>query len=163
MARRQNPYQTRAFVGKQRISANTDPKRADALRSYRAQMQDILRAYDMLVNQLQDLSVHAAYQSASKVLARAQHYVPKDTYKLHDSGYCEVTEDARSAGRVNVQVGFAKGDNPDYAVIVHEDLTKTHAPPTQAKFLSQAIADQLHTMLQDAGKVIGEPFGGANV
>ena len=40
-----------------------------------------------------------------------------------------------------VKIGYAKGDEPPYANFVHEDLTKHHEPPTQAKFLQTAAEE----------------------
>jgi hypothetical protein len=44
-------------------------------------------------------------------------------------------------GYSQVEIGYAKGGTPDYAVAVHEDLDVHHASPTQAKFLQQPLEE----------------------
>lgn len=70
------------------------------------------------------------------VFAVSQELVPHKTGELKRSGY--VTR-ANSGKKMFAEIGYAKGGSPDYAVIVHEDLMKFHEPPTQAKFLEDAI------------------------
>ncbi len=40
---------------------------------------------------------------------------------------------------VRAYIGYAKGDNPHYAFIVHERMDVRHAPPTTAKYLQIAV------------------------
>lgn len=68
----------------------------------------------------------------------SQELVPKATGELARSGY--VTS-ARSRALTNAEIGYAKHGLPDYAVVVHEDLTKFHEDPTQAKFLEDPLND----------------------
>lgn len=159
MARR--PYKTmgRFNVGRHRINRN-DPKRAMGIQGARQSMRAIVQAFDMLVNQIHGLTIEAAYDIATKVKERGDYYVPKDTGELLRSGYAEAVDAPTGLGRINIQVGYGANDQPDYAVIVHENLEAHHASPTQAKYLQQAIVDQVGTMLADAGKIIGEPFRG---
>jgi len=146
-------------VGRLRINPN-DPKRAGGIQSAREGMRAIIANFNKLCNNLQELSVEAVYRNGVRVLERGQYYVPKDTWALHNSGYAVATDVGKVPGsRVNVQVGFGKGDKPDYAVIVHENLESRHAAPTQAKYLQQAITDVVGSMLQEAANTVGEPFG----
>ncbi len=70
-----------------------------------------------------------------RIFDRSQELVPVDTGALKNSGYVE-TETIPDG--FEVRIGYAKGDDPPYANFVHEDLTKHHDAPTQAKFLEQA-------------------------
>jgi hypothetical protein len=38
-----------------------------------------------------------------------------------------------------VEIGYAKGGDPSYAIPVHEDVEVAHEPPTSAKFLEGPI------------------------
>src|SRR5436190_2080674 len=66
----------------------------------------------------------------------SQRLCPIKTGKLRASGYLEITG---FRGNARVEIGYAKGGNPWYAPIVHENLEAFHEPPTQAKFLEDAI------------------------
>jgi hypothetical protein len=159
MARRQFNVAGRFNVGRLRINRN-DPKRAMGIQNARQSMRDIVKAFDQLTNQLHDLSIEACFQNGLRVKERGDYYVPKDTLALLHSGYVEAVSAPSHPGRINIEVGYGKGDDPDYAVIVHEDLSKSHASPTQAKYLQRAIVDEVGSMLARAGVIIGEPFQG---
>ena len=50
----------------------------------------------------------------------------------------EVLLQRQGAAGGRAVVGFAKDGDPPYALYVHEDREKRHAPPTQAGFLLTA-------------------------
>lgn len=87
------------------------------------------------------------------LLAATRPYVPVDEGDLLASG--KVTENENKYGG-NIYAGMEfdvefggtapSGRSVDYAVTVHEDLTFYHAPPTQAKFLTRAIAENRAAM-----------------
>jgi len=150
------PVRTFFHVGGQRISPKTFPEVAQGINDVRQSMAGIVRAFENLVNELEGLTTEAVFENAYRVYARSIHYVPKDTGKLVNSAYIEVAPP--SPGRVNAVVGYAKGNDPNYATIVHEDLTKRHASPTRAKFLTTAIMDEVNNMLPHAVKRIRAPW-----
>lgn len=78
-------------------------------------------------------NIALSLEQAAHVLLRAsQKLVPVDTRLLVGTGKV-VTTGKGFGARASVSY-----DTP-YAIYVHEDLTKFHAPPTQAKFLSGAV------------------------
>ena len=64
---------------------------------------------------------------------------------MKNSGY---VESETTPDGFEVRIGYAKGDDPAYANFVHEDLTKHHDAPTQAKFL-QTAADEIAREIPD--------------
>ena len=76
-------------------------------------------------------NMEAGIMAAARFLMmKSQQLVPVDTARLARSA--RITK-YRSGFVTEVEVSY---DTP-YAVFVHEDLTKYHKPPTQAKFLEQ--------------------------
>jgi hypothetical protein len=65
----------------------------------------------------------------------SQRYCPILTGELKASGYLEV-QDYRSG--VRVEMGYARGGLPEYAIHVHE-LPAYHESPTSEKFLERAL------------------------
>lgn len=71
------------------------------------------------------------------VLRKAIPYTPIETGALRESGRIEVTGKGFAA-RGEVVFG---GPTAHYALYVHEDMTKKHVEPTQAKFLERAARE----------------------
>lgn len=84
-----------------------------------------------------EFKIHEALgRCAAVVYRKSQKLVPRDTEALAHSGRVE-TNDKKGKG---AQFEVVYGDEEAfYALYVHEDLTKKHAPPTQAKFLEDAV------------------------
>lgn len=78
---------------------------------------------------------------AEIIKARSQELVPKDTMRLHDS--CDIRTIYEGNGRVEIVIVY----DTFYAVYVHEVIYAPsgapvyHEPPTQAKYLDQAVRD----------------------
>lgn len=73
-------------------------------------------------------------KAALTILKKSQQYVPVDTGLLKKSGQIEVTGSGMGARAAVLY-------QTRYAIYVHEDLSKYHAPPTQAKFLERAVRE----------------------
>jgi len=83
------------------------------------------------------------FQEANVILtASKQDYVPVDTGVLRASGFVEPPVETPNGG--SVTLGFG-GGAIDYAVIVHEDLTKQH-PVGQAKYLEVPLRARIAGM-----------------
>lgn len=74
---------------------------------------------------------------ANVVLRKSQQYVPVLTGALKATGRVEVEGQGMGA-EATVSYGSPEAF---YALYVHEDLTKTHAPPTCAQFLTRALRE----------------------
>lgn len=80
--------------------------------------------------------------------AKADLYCPKDTHALVNSGYLEVTS---FRGNPRVELGYARGGNPTYGVVVHENMSFKHKEPTRAKWLQVAMFEDLPQMYSTLG------------
>lgn len=98
----------------------------------------------------------AQQQFAMEVLALSNHYVPKDTMALHDSGRVE-THGRGFGAKTTVEYG---GEAPghdvivDYAAVVHNDLEAFHDPPTCAMYLSRATVELSPRYAQIVGRTM---------
>lgn len=87
----------------------------------------------------------------------AEYYTPKDTRALVESSYLEVTS---FRGKPRVELGFARGGNPPYAMYVHEILDYKHASPTGAKFLERALKEDMTGIYQRLAEGYKDLMGG---
>lgn len=83
----------------------------------------------------------AVDKTAEECLKIALELVPKEYGDLAASGHVEVSMWKTTSKETLVVFGgrAPSGKLVDYAVIVHEDMTATHAPGTGAKYLEKAI------------------------
>ncbi len=143
-------------VGTQRIAAGLTPWQSGYTRAIRNQMKSVEESYTRLIEVLQADTPKAIKQMLRPVYNRSQELVPVDTGALKSSGYLEVV---KRRGQYAGEVGYGRGGNPPYAVLVHEDLDVPHVPPTQAKFLEQAADEHINDMLDQAGHVYSKTLG----
>lgn len=130
----------RGIIGKQQLRGTLNPWEQAYTRSIRKQMEQIETKLSKVVNYLEGDAAEIAIRAALEpIFAKSQVYVPVDTGELKASGYLEI---GRFRGRPRGVVGYAPGGDPEYAVIVHEDLEAQHDPPTRAKFLEAAFKEE---------------------
>lgn len=107
----------------------------------------VIASMKSAINNMAASSVEELRREADELLADAREEVPVDTGALHDSG--KVTGDAGSVfiGPKSVEfvVSFGGGD-VDYAVYVHEDLTKRHTFG-KAKYLEDPFNRRVRGLL----------------
>lgn len=101
-----------------------------------AQLNQLEKDFTWYCNQFEEGSMEVLLAALAPTIELASFYCPKKTGALAESAYLEA-ETFRNGQRV--EMGFAKGGQPDYAIIVHEDVEATHEPPTKAKFMQDAI------------------------
>lgn len=130
-----------ANIGKKRIPANpmwsSEPSFVRDMQKVSKELTGALRD---LLETLEEETPEVIMEALGPTLERAQELCPKKTGALRDSAYLEVTKRGRNP---NVEIGFAKGGKPPYAVYVHEMVELKHEPPTQAKFLEVALLQDL--------------------
>lgn len=102
----------------------------------RQQMKVITDNYSDMVNNVVENAPEILLEALEPTFAMSQEMVPEKTGKLKNSGYLLITSSGQNAA---VEMGYAKNGEPDYAVVVHEDLDVHHAPPTGAKFLQYPL------------------------
>jgi hypothetical protein len=133
----------RLDVGKIRSTGTKYAWEPGYVESIRGQMNDLQKAFASLMTQFEGATPEICYEALEPTLQKAISYCPIDTGLLRSSAYLEI---AGFRGQPRVEMGFARGGVPYYAVLVHEDLEIKHRPPTQAKFLERAVNEDLPVM-----------------
>jgi len=126
----------RANIGLKRIHRSRRASEASVTRDVRAQFKEVMQNLNKIIQAIEGATPKAIEYASEPILERSLELVPRDTEALANSAYLEVQGNT-------VEIGYAKGGNPYYAVFVHEDMEAYHKPPTQAKFLQQAVNEQL--------------------
>lgn len=120
---------------------------------YIAQMQAQSRAMtDTLLEILTgfvDISPDIMLDALQPTYELAAKYTPKDTLALVNSEYLEVTS---FRGKPRVELGFARGGEPFYAMYVHEIVEYHHEAPTRSKFLQAAMMEDLDGIYERLGE-----------
>lgn len=132
--------QARFKVGRQRLGAGVRPSEADYTRQIRAQMKQIEDNLMKVIRGIEGLTPEALEYGVQPIYDLSQVYVPRKTEALANSGSIDASVTSRGA---RVVVSYGKGGEPEYAVFVHEMVDYYHAPPTQAKFLEQAVNEEV--------------------
>lgn len=125
-------------IGVQRISAKLNPVQASYTRDIRAQMESIERNLSKLITGLKGVTTSILLEALTPTFAKSAVYCPKDTHRLVQSGYLEARE--RNNG-VTVEIGYGRGGDPYYAVLVHERTDIPHRDPERSKFLQAALEE----------------------
>ncbi len=123
-------------VGRQQIGRGISPTMANYVESIRGQMKVIQTNLQRVVDHVHKVTPEAIRFGLEPVFAESQRLIPVDTGDLKRSGYIETRQ--TSAG-TTAELGYGRFGKPDYAAFTHEILFYRHAPPTQARFLSQAV------------------------
>lgn len=112
---------------------------------FRKGMAPILANLDQVISSIEEDVLPQAIEEAVKpTLELSQTYVPKDTGRLHDSGYVAVN---KRRGQVSVEVGYNRTGEAPYAIFVHEMPQFYHEPPTQYKYLERAMDEDTDNIL----------------
>jgi hypothetical protein len=128
-------------VGKIRSSSrNAYPSEAAYVQQIREQLRDFEQIINKVLKQLVDEAAPIMLDALQPTKEKAEYYCPKKTGALVESSYLEITS---FRGNPRVELGFAKGGEPPYAVYVHEMVEYHHAPPTRSKFLQAAVYEDL--------------------
>jgi hypothetical protein len=115
----------------------------------------------------QQLAIRDAMQKALEqiileVYKESQILVPVKTGALKASGRITKATEAFENGIYDVNVEYGNDTDVDYAVYVHEDLTKFHQAPTQAKFLEIPLARNRERIVELLKSNIGKAWGSNN-
>jgi len=119
---------------------------ADSMRASTRELEDVLLK---LLKDIEGASADIMINALQPTFALSQVYCPVDTGALLASGYLEVTEYRNNP---RVECGYARGGNPSYAVVVHEDPRFHHKPPTRYKWLQSAMLEDLPNIFDRLGK-----------
>lgn len=106
-------------------------------------VQRIQQKFKSLPEELRSVMGQALFWEAMDAFLISQDLVPVDTGTLKSSG--AVIGPVDEGATISTTIGYG-GAASEYAVIVHEDLEAYHAEPTQAKFLEDAVTQQMQYM-----------------
>lgn len=90
-----------------------------------------------------ELSAEVLFEASVPTFNKSQDYCPYRTGALRGSGYLEITS---FRGSPRVEMGYAKGGDPWYAVLVHEMPETFHKPPTRSHWLLAAMTEDLNDL-----------------
>ncbi len=102
----------------------------------RRQIAQIMKNANKAISRINGVTPAALRHAMMPTFNTSQKLVPVDEGTLKESVYLET---AVINGNHLIELGYARGGVPDYAVLVHELLDKPHEEPTQAKFLEDAF------------------------
>lgn len=134
-------------IGAQRISSKLAATTAGAYtKDARAAMRAIEENYRKFTELMQEATAQGVEECMNETFDRSVYYCPvsdprqtrRESGRLVASHYVDIKKTSRG---VEAEVGVAKGNDPPYAIFVHEILSYQHDAPTQAKFLERAASE----------------------
>jgi hypothetical protein len=135
----------RLDVGKIRSTGAKYPWEPGYIKSIRTQLDDLQKAMKAIVASFENTTPEICMEALRPTFEKSKVYCPKDTGLLVSSAYLEI---AGFRGQRRVEMGYARGGNPHYAVVVHENLEMKHKSPTRAKWLEVAVAEDLIDIME---------------
>ena len=121
---------------------------------YVQQVQAVMKALrddlQYIMDQFEDVTPDITIEALRPIFDKSQEYCPHRTGELRNSGFLE---SVGFRGEPRVEMGYAKGGIPRYAVLVHEQVEVQHKAPTRSKFLEAAINE-------DYGEIIDRVYDG---
>lgn len=156
MARASRRRRLRVNIGLQRQSATpmypSEPRYVSQMNAAARRMSDTLLN---ILAQFEEASEDIMLEALEPTMEKAKRYTPVDTGNLKASAYLEV---APFRGKPRVELGFARGGSPKYAMYVHE-IPYTHSPPTSWKFLERALKEDINNIYMRLGAGYREFIG----
>lgn len=141
-------------VGKERVTKPKWPSEAGYVASVNRQTKRITDKLLEFFDEMEDASEEIMLEALEPTYQKARRYTPVDTSALLNSSYLV---SAPFRGKPRVEMGFAKGGSPAYAVFVHE-IPYNHAEPTSWKFLERAMKEDLEDIYRRLGRGYWESF-----
>jgi hypothetical protein len=113
----------------------------------------VLRAFGAVKNNSGKSIAEGLAAAAKTLFNRSQILVPVEKGDLKATGKIESGGRGFGAWAQVVYGGISPtGREVTYALVVHEDLEKYHAPPTQARYLADAVLQTRGTMTARVGR-----------
>jgi hypothetical protein len=116
------------------------PSEAHFQRSVNTQVKEMTAKLTRIMEAFKDASPEIMIAALEPTFQLSQLYVPENTGALKESGYLRETS---SRGKPRVEMGYGFGHQPPYAQIVHERTDIAHTYPTRAKYLQDALQEDL--------------------
>lgn len=127
-------------VGKVSVKTTGYSSEAAFVKQVNDGMKQIEKSLADVLGQFADVTPEIMLDAMRPMFEKSQEYVPVRGGTLRRSGYLEIVE---RRGRPTVEIGYAKGGNPDYAVFVHEMVEIPHVSPTRSKYLEAAVNEEV--------------------
>lgn len=134
----------RLKMGKTNVRISSYASEVTYVRQANEAMRKIMADLQYIIDETENTTPEIMKQALEPTLELSAKYCPKDTNRLVNSRYLEVTS---FRGKPAVEMGYAKGGNPDYAAYVHEMVQIPHKDPTQAKFLERAVNEDIGNII----------------
>lgn len=148
--------QFRLHLGRQNIRASENSSSAELGRALNSSLQAITSEVAGFVAHMKDVTPDILVEALEPTFGKALEYCPVgETGRLRASGYLEVE---RYRDLPVAVMGFGRGGNPEYTVYVHE-IPATHAPPTQAKWLQNALDEDFFSIVSSLPQLVSEAAG----
>jgi hypothetical protein len=146
-----------AFMGRKRIAAGLAHGESQAALSaqFQSTLEDLLQGFREFVDELDGASADMLVEALEPTFGKSLEMCPVKNGDLRQSGYLEARSYYR---RAEAEIGYGRGGNPDYAIYVHE-MPYAHEPPTQSKFLQQALEEDYFTILNSLPRIVREFAG----
>jgi hypothetical protein len=146
----------KSFMGRKQFRGSHAGGSEQALNAdFRASMDDLLGNLQEFIDHMEDVKEDVLIEALEPTFGKALEYCPIDKGNLRKSGYLE---SRTSRGRAEVEIGFARGGDPHYAIYVHE-IPAYHEPPTSDKFLEKAIAEDYFSIISSLPRLVREAAG----
>ena len=114
-----------------------------------------------LGDQMTPIVNNSINKTISQIFVQSQNLVPVDTGALKASGHVNTETEPHSIeyGGGDYFTGESgRGNVVDYAVVVHEDMSVGHAPPTQAKYLELPLVQNQKVLMDNIRTSITQFF-----
>lgn len=98
-----------------------------------------------MINETPELVKQALWDESNIIFNKSQELCPIDTGRLRNSGRVTVQDEDYG---MSASITYST----DYAIYVHEDLTKAHKFPTQAKFLEEPARERSPELMNNISK-----------
>lgn len=144
-------------VGKVNVRTPKYPSEPGYVKAVNTGMKELEKNLLSILDQFANVTPEIMKGALQPMFDLSQEYVPVRGGTLKESGYLEIVE---RGGRPFVEIGYAKGGSPDYAVYVHEMIEIPHTAPTRSKFLehavNEAVGDTIDRLVADYKEFMGE-------
>lgn len=127
-------------VGKVNVRTTGYMSEASYVKQINQGLGQLTKSLVDLLKQFEDATPEIMLDAMRPMYDKSQEYVPVRGGTLKNSGYLEIVE---KRSKPVVEMGYAKGGSPDYAVYVHEMTSIPHVAPTRAKFLEHAVNEEI--------------------
>lgn len=150
-------YGFRADAGTTRITSamqgSSPASYLAATATARLGMAGIVKNYLAFASYIQDATPDILLVALRDPFQLSQVYVPRKTGKLAASGYLIITKRGR---KPQVEIGYGRNNDPDYAGLQHENLEFRHDPPTRAKYLQRALEERTMYVWADIQNMLAQ-------